>query len=78
MAIASLILSIAGFLIPFCSLIGLILGIVALNRLKKAGAPSGLAIAGIILGSISVLIGMIVGAIIGSYYGSYYDGVLSY
>lgn len=55
-AIASLVTSLLGI-----SLLGLIFGIISLNETKKAGYPkNGMAIAGIIIGSISMAIAIIV------------------
>lgn len=52
MAIASLILSIIGI-----SIVGVILGIVALNQIKKTGEEGrGLALAGIIVGAIGFVL----------------------
>ena len=54
LGIVSLILSIIGV-----HLIGLILGIVGLNKSKKAGQKNGLALAGIIIGAIGLVVGTI-------------------
>lgn len=51
LGIASLVLSLLGF-----GLIGLILGIVGLSKSKKTGHTNGLAIAGIVLGAVSMVI----------------------
>lgn len=62
LAIASLVLSIIGFLLSsiviggIFALVGLILGIVALRKTKTGGGGKGLAIAGIVLSAISLLI----------------------
>jgi hypothetical protein len=56
LAIAALILGIAGFLPPFaiCSIPAIIMGVIALNQIKKEPAfeGKGMALAGIICGSI--------------------------
>lgn len=54
LGIASLVLSIVGV-----HLVGLILGIIALNKSKKAGHKNGLALAGIIIGAVGMVIGAI-------------------
>lgn len=51
LGIASLIVSLVG-----AGLIGLILGIIGLNKSKKAGQKNGLAIAGIIIGAINIVV----------------------
>lgn len=54
-------LGIVAFIVSFFfSLIGLILGIVALVQSRKAGVKNGWAVAAIILGSIFLVIGIIV------------------
>jgi Domain of unknown function (DUF4190) len=64
LAIGSLVASLVGF-VPFCffgigSLIGIVLGIVALNQIKQKGEGGrGLAIAGIIVGGVSLLASLI-------------------
>ncbi len=61
LAIASLVLGLL-FCVPFASLVGLILGIVALNQIKNSGGAiqgRGMAIAGIVLGAISMAIGIL-------------------
>ena len=61
MAIASLVASLIGF-IPFCffgigSIIGIVLGVVALNQIKSTHEGGrGLAIAGIVVGAVSLLL----------------------
>jgi len=59
LGIVSLVLSILG-----AGLIGLIIGIVGLKKSKKAGHGNGLALAGIIIGSLNVVVGLIIGAVI--------------
>ncbi len=59
MAIASLILGLAGFVTCFTSVIGLILGIVSLRRIRVSNGKlggNGVAIAGISISSASILI----------------------
>jgi hypothetical protein len=64
MAIASLVASLIGF-VPFCffgigSIIGIVLGIVALNQIKNTHEGGhGLAIAGIVVGGVSLLASII-------------------
>lgn len=59
LGIASLVLSLIG-----AGLIGLILGIVGLNKSKKANQKNGLALAGIIIGAINIVVGIIVTIVI--------------
>jgi hypothetical protein len=55
MAIASLVCAF------FCSILGLIFGIVALNQIKQTGQGGrGLAIAGLVISAISIVIGVAV------------------
>ncbi len=59
LAVTSLVLSIVGVCCGIGSIIGIILGFVALNQIKKTGQPGeGLAKAGIIIGVITLLIGI--------------------
>lgn len=59
LAVASLVLSIVGVCCGIGSILGIILGFVALNQIKKTGQPGeGLAKAGIIIGVITLLIGI--------------------
>lgn len=59
LAVASLVLSIVGVCCGVGSIIGIILGFVALNQIKQTGQPGeGLAKAGIIVGVITLLIGI--------------------
>lgn len=66
LATASLVLGILSLVIccyflQVCGLVGLPLGIVALNRIRKGEAdpgPKGMAIAGIVLSSIGIVIGV--------------------
>jgi hypothetical protein len=58
-------MGIAGLVLAFLApLIGLILSIIAMNKSKKAGMKNGLALAGIIVGSINVVVGLIVGSLL--------------
>lgn len=55
LAIVSLVISILGF-----NVIAIILGAIALNQIKKTGENGrGLALAGVIIGAISLVIGII-------------------
>jgi peptidyl-prolyl cis-trans isomerase B (cyclophilin B) len=55
LAIVSLVISILGF-----NVIAIILGAIALNQIKKTGENGrGLALAGIIIGAISLVLGII-------------------
>lgn len=57
-------LAIAGIILAFFApLVGLILSLVARSKLKKAGAPTGLATAGFWIGLALTIIGLIVGII---------------
>ncbi|ALX66449.1 DUF4190 domain-containing protein [Microbacterium sp. XT11] len=57
-------LAIAGFILAIVApLVGLILSIVARVKLKKAGAPTGLATAGIVIGAILTVFWIIVGVV---------------
>ncbi len=58
LGIASLVVSLIG-----AGLIGLILGIIGLNKSKKAGQSNGLALAGIIIGAINIVVVSIVVAV---------------
>ena len=56
LAIVSLVISILGF-----NVIAIILGAIALNQVKKSGEKGrGLALAGIIIGAVSLVIGIII------------------
>lgn len=71
LAIASMVLSIIGFLLAWAviggipALVGLILGIVALRKTKTGGGGKGLAITGIVLGIISLIISALIGVFFG-------------
>lgn len=60
MAIASLVCAILGLLIPGLGFIGVVLGVVALSNTRPDGAKSGrgLAIAGIVVGAVSLILGI--------------------
>ena len=59
LAVASLVLSIIGVCCGIGSILGIILGFVALNQIRKTGQQGeGLAKAGIIVGVITLLIGI--------------------
>lgn len=61
LAIASLVVSIIGVLAWPLSIIGIALGVVALNQVRRTGAEGyGLAVAGIAAGAITLVIGLIV------------------
>ncbi|WP_424935595.1 MULTISPECIES: hypothetical protein [Bacteria] len=58
-------LAIVGFVLAFLlPLIGMIISIVATVKLRRAGAPSGLAISGIIIGAILTIIWIVVGLVV--------------
>lgn len=60
MAIGSLVASIVGVCCGIGSIVGIILGIVAMNQIKKTGENGhGLAIAGIVVGVLSLLINVV-------------------
>ncbi|MBD5786576.1 DUF4190 domain-containing protein [Cellulosimicrobium terreum] len=61
MGIVGLVLSFLGCL----SIVGLILSIVAFNKSKKAGYKNGIALAGIIVGSVVLVISIIVAIFLG-------------
>ena len=55
MGIVALVLSLIGL-----NVVGIIVGFVGLNQSKKAGQKNGLALAGIIIGFVSLLVAIIV------------------
>ena len=64
LAIFSLVASVVG-LVPFCgfifSIIGIVLGAIAINQIKKTGqAGYGLAVAGIVVGVATLAVGVII------------------
>ncbi len=60
MAIGSLVASVVGLLCGIGSIIGIVLGVLALNQIKKTQQGGyGLAIAGIVVGVASLIISMI-------------------
>jgi len=66
MAIASLVLSIAGLLCGFTPILGVIFGFVARRQIRNSGGiqtGDGLAIAGIIIGFILLALAILVGVL---------------
>jgi Domain of unknown function (DUF4190) len=60
MAIASLVCSLVGFLCWLGSIVGIVLGIVAINQIKQTREDGqGLAVAGIAIGALSLIVGLI-------------------
>lgn len=60
LAIFSLIASCVGLLCGFGSIIGIVLGVIAMNQVKRTGQQGrGLAIAGIAVGAVSLVISVI-------------------
>ena len=60
MAIASLASSLIGVLCGIGSIVGIVLGVVALNQIKQTGQGGhGLAIAGIAVGGLTLLINLV-------------------
>jgi presenilin-like A22 family membrane protease len=59
MGIVGLILAI------FCSLIGLIVSAIAYNKSKKAGYQNNFALAGIIIGIVSLVLGVVINFTVG-------------
>jgi len=55
-AIAALITSIAGFLVPLLGIVGIVLGVTALRAARERAAGTGIAVAGIVLGCIATLV----------------------
>jgi len=63
MAIGAMIASVVGLLVPFSSIVGIVLGSVAINQIKKTRQSGyGLAVAGIVIG-IATLVTYVVFAI---------------
>ena len=59
-------LGVVGFVFAFVlNIVGLIISIIALNKSKKAGHKNGLALAGIIISSISIVFWSIIGVLAG-------------
>lgn len=57
LAIASLVLSLIGFFCGLGSIIGIVLGFIARGQIRKTGqGGAGLALAGIIIGFVSVIL----------------------
>ncbi|MET0456183.1 MAG: DUF4190 domain-containing protein [Mycobacterium sp.] len=64
LAIASLVCSVAGLLCGVGSIVGIILGFVAMNQIKKTGEGGhGLALAGVIVGIVLLVLGVIGSAV---------------
>ena len=60
LAIFSLVASCVGLLCGFGSIIGIVLGVIAMNQIKKTGQQGrGLAVAGVAVGAISLVISVI-------------------
>jgi hypothetical protein len=61
MAIASLVCSVVGaFLCGIGSIVGIVLGVIALNQIKQTGQGGrGMALAGIIVGAVALVAGLI-------------------
>lgn len=77
LAIASLVLGILGLVTSFflfggvLGLIAVILGIVALSKIKKGEADGkGMAIGGLVTGAIAILIALVIAIAVGSFLGS--------
>ncbi len=63
MAMGSLIASIVGLLVPFSSIVGIVLGLVAINQIKKTRQSGyGMAVGGIVI-AIATLVTYVVFAI---------------
>ena len=61
LAIASLVCAVLGLLCGVGSILGIVLGVVALNQIKQTGEGGrGLAQAGIVVGAIFVVLGIVV------------------
>jgi hypothetical protein len=72
MAIISLVCSCVGLFCGIGSIVGIVLGIMARNQIKQSGeGGDGLALAGIIVGAISLAINIIAGIVMASS-GSFY------
>jgi hypothetical protein len=60
MAVASLVLSLVGLCVGITAILGIIFGFIARNQIKQTGEQGdGLALAGIIVGSIVVALGIL-------------------
>lgn len=60
MAIASLVASVLGLICGIGSIVGIVLGIIALNQIKERGqAGYRLAVAGIVVGATTLILSMI-------------------
>lgn len=61
LAVASLVCSVIGLFCGVGAIVGIVLGIVAMNQIKKTGqAGHGLALAGVIVGAVSLVLSVIV------------------
>ena len=64
LSIASLILALAALVVPYagigCAVVGLILGILGKQKNKAVGAPTGMAMAGIIISIITLAISVLI------------------
>ncbi|HEY5788896.1 MAG TPA: DUF4190 domain-containing protein [Microlunatus sp.] len=61
MGIVGLVLSIVGFFCGVGAIAGIIVSAIALNKSKAAGFKNNLALAGLIIGIVSLVLGVIVG-----------------
>jgi len=60
LAIASLVASILGVCCGIGSIVGIVLGIIAINQIKERGQDGhGLAVAGIAVGAVTLLISLV-------------------
>jgi Domain of unknown function (DUF4190) len=60
MAIASLVCSLVGWLCGLGPILGVVFGVIALNQIKQSGQEGrGLALAGVIIGTATIVIGVI-------------------
>ncbi len=65
MAIASLVCSVLGWACGLGPILGIVFGFVALNQIKQSGQSGrGLAMAGIIIGAVTIVVGVIAAVII--------------
>ncbi len=58
--IALIVASVGLVLAIFCSLIGMVVSIIAYNKSKTAGFKNNFALAGIIVGAVSMVVGVVV------------------
>jgi hypothetical protein len=59
-AIAGFVCVIVGLVVPLVGLVGLVLSIVGYRRARREGLPTGLALAGVIVGGIATVLGIVV------------------